>query len=763
MDMKEKIEAYEGPAGGWGAVKAVAETLRSQMNMHHDIIALFDMNKPEGFDCPGCAWPDPKHSASFDVCENGAKAMAWESTSKRVTPDFFAAHPVKDLLSWSDFDLENSGRLTHPLKYNPTNDCYEAIDWPQAFAEIGALMQRYTDPNVIEFYTSGRTSNEAAFLYQLFAREYGTNNFPDCSNMCHEPTSVGLAASIGVGKGTVLLDDFDVCDLIICVGHNPGTNHPRMLTSLRAASLRGAKIIAINPLHERGLERFTAPQEPVEMLTGKETQLASSYYNVRIGGDIALLKGVMRLLIERHEAAIADGQAGILDTDFIHAHTQNYDALRQDVLATDWDDIERISGLDLAKISDIADCYAQAERTIICYGMGITQHQHGTQNVQQLVNLLLLKGNIGKPGAGICPLRGHSNVQGDRTVGITEKPSAAFLSRLQARFGFTPPSQFGHAAVASMQAICRGEAKGIICMGGNFAIAMPGRTQTEHPMQQLDFAVHIATKLNRSHLLTAKASYILPTLGRTEIDMQTSGAQSVTVEDSMSMVHASRGMLKPASADLKSECAIVAGLAKVALPHSVVDWDTLISDYDHIRDAMEIVLPDFQDFNQRIRHPGGFHLPNAAAARRWLTASGKANFVPCDGLIEDPESAFNSELVLATVRSHDQYNTTLYGMDDRYRGVFGQRDVVFISQNQAERSGVKGGDRVNLIALAPDGSQTERRMDGLKVVIYPMADNSLATYFPESNHMLTLESYDKASGIPAYKSIPVVLELSQAQ
>ncbi|HFI2750438.1 TPA: acid resistance putative oxidoreductase YdeP [Escherichia coli] len=758
--MKKKIESYQGAAGGWGAVKSVANAVRKQMDIRQDVIAMFDMNKPEGFDCPGCAWPDPKHSASFDICENGAKAIAWEVTDKQVNASFFAENTVQSLLTWGDHELEAAGRLTQPLKYDDVSDCYKPLSWQQAFDEIGARLQSYSDPNQVEFYTSGRTSNEAAFLYQLFAREYGSNNFPDCSNMCHEPTSVGLAASIGVGKGTVLLEDFEKCDLVICIGHNPGTNHPRMLTSLRALVKRGAKMIAINPLQERGLERFTAPQNPFEMLTNSETQLASAYYNVRIGGDMALLKGMMRLLIERDDAASAAGRPSLLDDEFIQTHTVGFDELRRDVLNSEWKDIERISGLSQTQIAELADAYAAAERTIICYGMGITQHEHGTQNVQQLVNLLLMKGNIGKPGAGICPLRGHSNVQGDRTVGITEKPSAEFLARLGERYGFTPPHAPGHAAIASMQAICTGQARALICMGGNFALAMPDREASAVPLTQLDLAVHVATKLNRSHLLTARHSYILPVLGRSEIDMQKSGAQVVTVEDSMSMIHASRGVLKPAGVMLKSECAVVAGIAQAALPQSVVAWEYLVEDYDRIRNDIEAVLPEFADYNQRIRHPGGFHLINAAAERRWMTPSGKANFITSKGLLEDPSSAFNSKLVMATVRSHDQYNTTIYGMDDRYRGVFGQRDVVFMSAKQAKICRVKNGERVNLIALTPDGKRSSRRMDRLKVVIYPMADRSLVTYFPESNHMLTLDNHDPLSGIPGYKSIPVELEPS---
>ena len=756
--MKKKIEEYTGPAAGWGAVKAVAQALRGQMQIGHDVIAMFDMNKVDGFDCPGCAWPDPKHTASFDICENGAKAIAWEATSKRTTPEFFAKHTVTELLGWDDFHLEDEGRLTHPMKYNSQTDKYESIEWNEAFKQIGEKLHSYSDPNTVEFYTSGRTSNEAAFLYQLLAREYGTNNFPDCSNMCHEPTSVGLAASIGVGKATVLLEDFDKADLVICIGHNPGTNHPRMLSSLREVSKRGAKIIAINPLRERGLERFAYPQDVVEMLTLESTPLAGHYYKVRIGGDTALIKGVMKILIERHQNAQEAGQSPILDMNFILTHTSGYEALKNDVLTTSWQDILRVSGISRESIEEIADLYCEAKNTIICYGMGITQHQHGTQNVQQLVNLLLLKGNIGRDGAGICPLRGHSNVQGDRTVGITEKPSKSFLDKIEQRFGFQPPSEFGHAAVASMQAISKGSAKALICMGGNLAVAMPDKDVCYAGMKKLDLAVHTATKLNRSHLLTAKNTFLLPVLGRSEIDRQASGAQCITVEDSMSMVHASKGLLKPISPNLKSECAIVAGIAKAAIPNTKIEWDDFIDNYDLIRDAMEAILPDFDNYNARIKIPGGFHLTNAASERRWLTKSGKANFVPTEGVIEDPKSAVNSELILATLRSHDQYNTTIYGMNDRYRGVFGQRDVVFISEGEAKKQKLKAGDKVNVIALDSNQKPTARRLDNLTVVIYDMADRSIATYFPEANNLISLDNFDPQCGIPAYKNIPVKLE-----
>ena len=451
--MKEKIKHYNGPAGGWGALKAVVEALEKQDHEVADARALFDMNKHDGFDCPGCAWPNPARTPIFDVCENGAKAVAWEATSKKATPELLSTMTIKQLSEMSAHDLENLGRLTAPLKYDAKTDTYQAIAWQTAFDEIGKTLQGYDDPTTLELYTSGRTSNEAAFLYQLFGREYGTNNYPDCSNMCHEPTSVGLGASIGVGKSTVVFEDFDKADLVIDIGHNPGTNHPRMLSVYRDLVKRGATLVAVNPLKERGLEKFLDPQNPVEMITVEATPLASHYYKVRVGGDVALLKGLMKHVIERHEAAIAKGEDAILDLAFIQDNTVGYDAVRSDVLATSWDDIVHVSGLTQAEILEFAELYIKSKNTIICYGMGITQHEHGTQNIQQLVNLLLLKGNMGRAGAGILPLRGHSNVQGDRTVGITEKPSQAMLDKLEARFGFTPPSKWG----ARCRCNCRGD------------------------------------------------------------------------------------------------------------------------------------------------------------------------------------------------------------------------------------------------------------------------------------------------------------------
>ena len=494
------IRKYDAPAGGWGALRATAQAIHVQMEKLKAPITLLRTNQPDGFDCPGCAWPDKEHKSTFQFCENGAKAVTWEATRKRVPPEFFAAHTVTELLGWSDYQLEDEGRLTHPMAYNAEKDIYEAVDWDVAVARIGEILRNQADPDTVEFYTSGCASNEAAFLYQLFAREYGTNNFPDCSNMCHEATSVGLPQAIGIGKGTVSLDDFDHCELIIAMGHNPGTNHPRMMGTLQEVARRGAPIIVFNPLKERALERFTDPQNPVEMATFSSTPIASTYLQVRIGGDAAALKGVMKSLLEMDDAS-APG-SGVLDHAFIAEHTRGFEELAADVRATSWQDIEARSGLPMQALRDVAAAYAKSNATIITYGMGLTQHHQGTQNVQQVANLLLMRGNFGKPGAGICPLRGHSNVQGDRTVGITEKPGADMLRRIEETFGFKPPDTHGHDAVAAMQAISEGRSKVLICLGGNLAVAMPDPQRCFPGMRGLELSVHIGTKLNRSHLLT---------------------------------------------------------------------------------------------------------------------------------------------------------------------------------------------------------------------------------------------------------------------
>lgn len=744
------IRHYDGPAGGWGALKATAIAVRTQMDALEAPATLLRTNQPDGFDCPGCAWPDKEHKSTFQFCENGAKAVTWEATTKRVTPEFFANNSVSSLWAKSDYELEGYGRLTHPMVYDKASDTFRPVEWQEAFRRIGEKL-RQLDPDAVEFYTSGRASNEAAFLLQLFARELGTNNFPDCSNMCHEATSTGLPRSIGIGKGTVSLEDFDKTELVISIGHNPGTNHPRMMGTLHELSRRGVPIIVFNPLRERALERFADPQSVVEMATLGSTDIASTYFQVKAGGDAAALKGIAKHLLERE---VREG--GILDQPFIDAHTQGFADFAADIAATGWEEIEQESGLTREDLDAVARAYAKSNATIITYGMGVTQHNKGTANVRLIADLLLLRGNIGKPGAGICPLRGHSNVQGNRTVGITEKPTAAFLSRIEEVFGFTPPTKHGHDAVMATQAMIAGEAKALICLGGNFAVAMPDHEQAFPALQKLDLSVHVGTKLNRTHLLVAKETWLFPCLGRTELDIQRTGRQSITVEDSMSMVHASSGKLRPASPHLLSEPAIVAGMARAALPDSKVNWEELVADYDLIRDRIEQTIPGFTDYNQRIRTPGGFRMPLPPTERVWPTPSGKAMFSVFEGVDENAKGVGESVLRLITLRSHDQYNTTIYAMDDRYRGVFGRRDILFMNEEDMTERGLEHGDRVDIETALSGHAQ---RLEDITVVAYSIARGSVGAYYPEANVLVPLDYLDKESGTPSYKSVPVRLTL----
>jgi molybdopterin-dependent oxidoreductase alpha subunit len=754
MGKKKVIRIYSDPAGGWGALKATGEALTLQGIPVSGAKTLLHMNQPQGFDCPGCAWPDPKHTSSFEFCENGAKAVAWEATANRCTAEFFAAHSVSELTAWDDYDLEMVGRLTHPMAYDSKSDRYQPISWEDAFALVGRHLNALDRPDQADFYTSGRASNEAAFLYQLFVREFGTNNFPDCSNMCHEATSVGLPQSIGVGKGTVLLEDFEHADAIFIFGQNPGTNSPRMMSDLHSASRRGAKIVSFNPFRERALERFASPQNPVEMATLGYTPISTFLYQVRVGGDVAVLKGMMKAIVEADDAALAADAPRILDIEFIEGHTHGIDALLDDLRATTWESIERYSGLSRADIENAANIYMKAENAILVYGMGITQHHRGTENVQQIANLALLRGNVGRPGAGICPVRGHSNVQGNRTVGITEKPSKALIDGIERAFGFRPPGNHGNDVIATLEAMTRGDAKVFIALGGNFAAAIPDWVRMQESIRTLDLTVHIATKLNRSHLVHGKEALILPCLGRTEIDIQADGPQSITVEDSMSMVHASAGRNEPASPHLMSEPAIVAGIARATLgEQSRVPWEQMVANYDRIRDAIEIVFPIFQAYNERIRVPGGFHLVSPARERVWDTPTGRANFLVFKGLDEDPFQDDPDALSLTTMRSHDQYNTTLYSHSDRYRGVFGQRDVVFMNQHELQKRGLHPGERVDIVALSTDG--VERVIRSFKVVEYSLPDGCCGAYYPEVNPLVPLYAFDPQSRTPSYKSVPV--------
>ncbi|MFG5777801.1 FdhF/YdeP family oxidoreductase [Comamonas sp. J-3] len=759
---EQKIAFYKGPAGGWGALNSVKNTLLQQDIAIKGAKTLLSANQPDGFDCPGCAWPDRNHASTFEFCENGVKAVAAEATARRAGPELFAKHTVSDLAQQSDFWLEDQGRLTHPMVYDPASDHYRPIAWDDAFAIIAKHLNALPDPNEAIFYTSGRASNEAAFLYQLFVREFGTNNFPDCSNMCHEPSGSAMRPQIGVGKGTVELVDFEKADAIFIFGQNPGTNHPRMLGELREAHKRGARIVSFNPLRERGLERFADPQDKLEMATLGSTPISTHYFQLRVGGDLAAVKGMMKHVLEQ------DGARGnVLDRAFIAEHTSGFEALVQSLRGESWQIIEEESGLTEAQLRSAADVYIEAKSVIACWGMGITQHMHSVATIQMIVNLLMLRGNLGRPGAGACPVRGHSNVQGDRTMGIWEKPPAALLDKLRDVYGFEPPRQNGVDTVEAIEAMRDGKGKVFFALGGNFAAATPDTYETWKALQRCDLTVHVTTKLNRSHVVHGKEALILPCLGRTEIDMQAAGVQGVTVEDSMSMVHISMGINPPASEHLLSEPAIVARLAHATLgAKSRVNWLQLMGNYALIRDEIEKVFPDFANFNQRVAVPGGFRLRNTASERVWSTANGKATFyahdVPRDTPSHKARERVRDQIVftLLTTRSHDQYNTTIYGMDDRYRGVFGQRRVVFINAEDIRALGMKDGDWINIRTVWDDGQ--ERRADGFKLVAYNIPRGDIAAYYPETNPLVPLSAVAANAGTPTSKSIPVVLEAGQA-
>jgi len=756
------IRKYDGPAGGWGALKSVARQLIEQDIEIKGAKTLLHANQPDGFDCPGCAWPDRDHTSTFEFCENGAKAVAAEATKHRAGPELFAEYSVAQLAEYSDYWLEQQGRLTTPMRYDAASDHYVPVGWDEAFALIARHLNALPSPDEAIFYTSGRTSNEAAFLYQLFVREYGTNNFPDCSNMCHESSGTALKKQIGVGKGTVSLHDFEKADAIFIFGQNPGTNHPRMLGELREAAKRGAKIVSFNPLRERGLERFADPQDKLEMLTYGSTRISSDYFQLKIGGDLAAVKGMIKHVLERDVEATGSGGASLLDLDFIAAHTAGFDAFVADVQAESWDTIIAESGLDEAQIRRAGEIYLRADRVIACWGMGITQHKHSVATINMVTNLLLLRGNLGREGAGACPVRGHSNVQGDRTMMIYEKPPAAFLDRIEQVFGFAPPREDGYDTVGAIEAMIEGKAKVFFGMGGNFAIATPDSDATARGLRRCDLTVNVTTKLNRSHLIHGRDALILPCLGRTEIDIQAAGPQGVTVEDSMSMVHLSSGINPPASDTLLSEPAIVAHLAHATLgERSRIGWLWLVEDYDRIRDLVALTFDDFHDFNTRVRVPGGFRLSNTARDRHWLTDTGRANFiaaaVPTDNPIHRARRMHGTHPVftLATTRSHDQYNTTVYGLDDRYRGVFGERRVLFTNADDIAALGMKAGDWVDLESLHDDGVRRQARR--FLLVEYDIPRGCLAAYYPETNPLVPLSSFADESRTPTSKSVPVIV------
>lgn len=735
------IRPYTGPAGGIDALKRAWQALRDEHIATRGARTLLRANRPDGFDCPGCAWPDRNPHSTFEFCENGVKAVAAEATAARLTGAFFATHTVAELAQQDDRWLEAQGRLTEPLRYDARTDRYVAVDWDEAFALIALHLQALPSPDQALFYTSGRTSNEAAFLYQLFVREYGTNNLPDCSNMCHEASGIALTEQIGSGKGSVLLDDFEQAEAIFVFGQNPGTNHPRMLGELRSAAQRGCPIVVFNPLRERGLERFADPKHATELLGGG-SRIASHYYQPRIGGDLAIATGLAKAVL----AAEAH------DRVFLDAYCEGFDALQSALALTPWPLIEAEAGLSRAQLEEAAGVYIRSRATILCWGMGITQHRRSVATIQMLMNVLLLRGNLGKPGAGPCPVRGHSNVQGDRTMGIHERPSAAFLDRLAAATGIAPPRRPGFDVVGAIDAMERGEARVFIAMGGNFAAATPDTARTVAALRRCELTVHVSTKLNRSHLVHGTDALILPCLGRTEVDMQVSGPQAVTVEDSMSMVHLSTGMNPPASSLLKSEPAIVAGIAAATLPRSRIRWNWLIDDYDRIRDLIASAIDGFEQFNLRVRRPGGFHLHHPARERQFPLPGGRARLIP-HGLA--PPADADGLLQLMTVRSHDQYNTTIYGLDDRYRGINGERRVCFISRTDLDRLDLAAGERVDICSVWHDG---EREARDFLLVEYDIPPGCLASYFPETNVLVPLDSVAERAGTPTSKSIPVRLQ-----
>ncbi|CAN5435615.1 FdhF/YdeP family oxidoreductase [soil metagenome] len=746
-------------SGGWGSIRAVTRALAVE-HPHTIIHALRVQNKPDGFMCVSCAWAKPAKPHVAEFCENGAKATAWELTSKRMTPAFFAGHTLSSLESWSDHDLEAGGRLTAPMRWDAATDTYREVSWDSAFEEIGTEL-RALEPDSTVFYASGRASLEASYLYQLFARLYGHNNLPDSSNMCHESTSVGLPRTIGSPVGTVWLDDFEHSDCILFFGQNVGVNSPRMLHDLQDARRRGVPIITFNPLRESGLYKFDNPQSPVDMLTPGSTDITTQYLQLLPGGDIAAMSGLCKHLIALHDAARTAGGEAVLDVDFIDRHCHGFDEFAASMRALGWNDIERESGLRQADLEQAANTYAKAKAVIGVYGMGLTQHRRGVLNVQMVSNLLLLRGNIGKPGAGICPVRGHSNVQGQRTVGITEKPELAPLDALSKRYAFEPPRTKGLTTVKTCKGVIDGSVKAFIGLGGNFVRAVPETAQVEAAWRRLRLTVQIATKLNRSHVVHGQVSYLLPCLGRIEIDRQASGEQLVSLEDSTGHMHASRAVAEPASTKLLSEIAIVARIAKSTLaPNPEVKWDEWTNDYALVRDEIAAVLPEiFHDFNARFQTPGGFPRPVPARERIWKTENRKANFIVPEGIVADPDAPSldgrGDVLRLMTLRSDDQFNTTIYSNDDRFRRIKGTRRVLLMNPDDMQRLGLQADDVVSAITAVDDG--IVREVGNLTVKPFDVPRGAIGGYYPELNPLIPLWHHALDSEVPAAKSIPVRL------
>ena len=744
-----KLSKPKNSAAGIPAVISTAKYGLGNMGVLGSIKNLARVNDFNGFDCPGCAWPDPdKHRSFAEFCENGAKAVADEGTRNRADINFWSQWSVSDLSKKSDHWLNSQGRITQPMILMPESEYYVPISWNESFDIIADNLVSLDNPDQAIFYTSGRTSNEAAFLWQLLARRFGTNNLPDCSNMCHESSGVALTESIGIGKGTVTLEDFNSADLIIVVGQNPGTNHPRMLTALRDARKKGASIISINPLTETGMKRFKHPQNPIEMF-GLGSSIADKHLSIKINSDQALFRAFSKSIIE----------SGKLDNDFIQNSTYGYEDYKNLVLDTDLDEISKITGINKDEIIQVSKKISESKSTIVCWAMGLTQHKNSVATIQEIVNFLLLGGNIGKPGAGVCPVRGHSNVQGDRTVGINHKPSMEFIDNLEKSTGISSPSSHGYDSVEAVKAMESGDAKVFLAMGGNFVSAMSDTNRTSNALSNCDLTVHISTKPNRSHLLSGKIGLILPCLGRTEIDESTVGHQFVTVENSMGIVHSSRGTSKPASDYLISEPSIVSGIGgalETRLERSGIAWGNLSDNYDLVRDLIEKTIPGFENYNQRITNKSGFYLPNPPKdSRTFKTKNSLANF-----FCHDISCISSDQFMMMTIRSHDQYNTTIYGLDDRYRGIRNGRRVVLMNKEDMLENGLEASDLVDLSSDRKNGQVISPKWF---VVPYDIPSGNIATYFPESNVLIPLESVADRSNTPTSKSVPIGIKKSVTQ
>jgi molybdopterin-dependent oxidoreductase alpha subunit len=737
---------YHHPSAGWGAARSVAKVLAQTREPLAGPRAIQRMNHEDGgFDCPGCAWPDDRKGLHLDICENGIKHVTWEMTRKKVDREFFAGHTVTELSDWTDFALEDQGRLTEPMIYDRESDKYVPISWWEAFEVVGSTLQGLDSPHQASFYTSGRLSNEATFLYQLWVREFGTNNLPDCSNMCHEASGRALTASLGTGKGTCDLDDWAKADLLLVMGVNAASNAPRMLTSLAEAHRRGAQIVHINPLIEAASRRTIVPHEFLAMGTLHATKTGTMNVQPRIGGDLALLRGVAKIVLERAER---DPKA--IDREFLQRYTTGFEAYRSLVEATGWVEIVHQSGVEEKVIRELAEVYLGADRTVVAWCLGLTQQEHGVDTVREIVNLLLLRGNLGREGAGPSPVRGHSNVQGNRTCGIDHRPPTLLLDRLEQVCSITPPREHGLDTIGTIEAMLTGEVKVFVSMGGNFSLATPDTATTFAALRNCELTVQVSTKLNRSHLIHGRRALILPCLGRTEKDVQLTGEQGVTVEDSMSMVHLSFGMKTPASPHLKSECAILAGMARATLPASATPWKSYTQSYDRIRDVMAKVLDGFEDFNRRARLPLGFRIRQPARERVFLTPSGAAEFscAPMPDVVPPP-----GRLTLGTVRSHDQWNTTIYSDNDRYRGVKNLRTALFMNADDMRERGLDEFDLIDITSFARDGST--RSVYGYRAVAYNTPPGSVIGYMPELNVLCAIADHSEQSGQPLTKQLIV--------